>query len=300
MRVALWSILTLSALLPPTRSMPFTPRNDFWQSSRRRLVDTPAAQAFAPNPEPFGRSVGKNQKRVFNYSIVQVDGSSTAGSGSTIVQTVTRPASSALPSTKTVILTSVLPDIKSQEIAVITTTEEIVQSTATRPAVVTVTISQDDVPPPPTIETNQVVSTSTYLSVETVTSTPTSTTQYYDDGLWHTFYPIKTFIPDWSTSATTTSSYSTVRSAFSSPVHVRAAAGTAHAPYPVAAGAAYPTNNAWHRRQEARVNMEPRGTSLVGPSDASRQQHSRSSISEIEERRVPADLKVASWNITKA
>ena len=144
------------------------------------------------------------------YSVVPVDGGSSAELPSTVIQTL--PAS-----TQTVVSTSVITDPESESTILITST------TIASPSIQTIetTITTEAVQPVPTVpgftysETETSVSsltataTDSYTTSETqystVTVSPSPTpTSYYDDGLWHTFYPVKTFTTptDWNGTVT--------------------------------------------------------------------------------------------------
>ena len=233
MRLNIFELLTLSSAIL-TQAAPFQVQDGELQRHRRRAVDYPVKFVDAP-AQPARRL---RKRAAASYSVVQVDGQSSttaapAPPAATI--TVTQSGSTPAASTQTVLVTSVIPGPTSDETIVITTTQEvsaISTSVATAPAQ---TVTSAVAPAAPatvtavsiatpngeesgagsSTEVDQVTSMVTNTMVETITATAaTSTpTAYYDDGLWHTYYPIKSFVPPPS-------------AGFASTVNARAAAPT--------------------------------------------------------------------------
>lgn len=133
------------------------------------------------------------------YSVVPVDGGSSAELPSTVVQTL--PAS-----IQTIVSTSIITESESESTVLVTST------TTASPSIQTVetTITTEPSEPVPTapgitysatetsVTSLTATATDSYTTSEiqysTVTESPApSTTSYYDDGMWHTFYPVKTF-----------------------------------------------------------------------------------------------------------
>ena len=281
MYISRWSFLTLFGLSLPSQSIPFTSRDSFWDQTQDRSVDRPV-QEFNPRPEPFRRNARPVRKRSINYSVVQVDGSSTPVPPATVVQTITQTAKTKEPITETLSLTSTISEPLSIATNIITKVQEIV-TTASSP-----------LPPPSSmVETHDVVSVVTDSVLSTVTASPTSSTSYYDDGLWHTYYPVKNFQPDWSTTSSSTwHPTSRVSCSSSTTIYARAAiatdssarqAWTATAPEAVWSPNSGPSSDLTERRvhdeREAVEDMQS---------------------GNLEPRRIPADLQVASWNMTEA
>ncbi|KAI9726163.1 MAG: hypothetical protein M1828_001836 [Chrysothrix sp. TS-e1954] len=274
MQIAQWAFLILWTCSVPSKSAPFLPREGFWELPHDRNVDPPV-QVFNARPEPFQHDVQNKAKRSVNYSVVQVDGSSTANVAATVIYTVTQPA-------------SVLSVSSSKAAAVVTTTELVSQTASASTSVMTTTVASSGSDP---------VSVSTDSVVSTVTAAPTSSTSYYDDGLWHTYYPVKNFQPPWSTSSTiawTTSTTGSLGSS-SSTVYARAPAGTGsssrHALGVAIPGAAYPSNRGWTSYSQQRSQEAKRGVGAWKPLEDAR-------YSKTQPRKVPTNLKLASWNIT--
>ncbi|KAI9661110.1 MAG: hypothetical protein M1821_009437 [Bathelium mastoideum] len=132
------------------------------------------------------------------YSVVPVDGGSSV-SPSTVVQTL--PAS-----TQTITSTSIVTESESESTILVTSTTTASPSTQT----VKTTVTHETSEPVPTLPGFTYSATETSISSLTATATdsvttseieystitespfPTSTS-YYDDGLWHTYYPVKDF-----------------------------------------------------------------------------------------------------------
>ena len=183
------------------------------------------------------------------YSVVPVDGGSSAELPSTVVQTL--PAS-----IQTIVSTSIVTESESESTILVTST------TTASPSVQTVetTITTEASEPVPTVpgftysatETSitslTATATDSYTTSEiqysTVTESPAPTaTSYYDDGLWHTFYPVKTFTTPsvWNGTVTVKKRAETGWNSYAAatPVYSKRAAAnyTAYEP----AGAAVPT-----------------------------------------------------------
>ncbi|KAF2236844.1 hypothetical protein EV356DRAFT_497776 [Viridothelium virens] len=144
------------------------------------------------------------------YSVVPVDGGASTELPSTIVQTL--PAS-----TQTIVSTSIVTESESESTILVTSITTASPSTET----VETTITTEASEPIPTVPGFTYSATETSVSSLTATATDSyttssivystvtespapSTTQYYDDGLWHTFYPVKTFATPSAWSGTVT------------------------------------------------------------------------------------------------
>ncbi|KAL9096677.1 MAG: hypothetical protein Q9165_001165 [Trypethelium subeluteriae] len=144
------------------------------------------------------------------YSVVPVDGGSSTELPSTVVQTL--PAS-----TQTIVSTSIVTESESESTILVTSITTASPSTET----VETTITTEASEPIPTVPGLTYSATETSISSLTATATDSyttssivystvtespapSTTQYYDDGLWHTFYPVKTFTTPSAWSGTVT------------------------------------------------------------------------------------------------
>lgn len=183
---------------------PFTPGDGSLQRHRRRAVDYPLQHEQQAAAHRLGR-------RDLPYSVVQVDGD--AQDAVTIVST--QPAATLPVSTVPVTVTDVSSII---ETLTVTTTisgtptpltiTQTVQApavtnivfepvTETLPAITLTAIAPTTAAPVP--------ATTPIIIYETVVKTATaSSVQYYDDGMWHTYYPIKQ--TTWTTATPTPSS----------------------------------------------------------------------------------------------
>lgn len=229
MHFATLTILALASLDHFVESLPFQPQGGLLQHSRRRAIDYPVD---SNNPAPIRRQI---RRRSVNYSVVQVDGgSSSASSPSTVVETVTRKDPVTSPVTKTVVYSTVLQGSVSQETVVIATTQELPPDTVTAQAIgtnVIVTEAQ---------AMNTVTNTVMTTAATPVMVTPSSSsTSYYDDGQWHTYYPIKNFVPP----------------PLAGPLNNRRARGAeyAEATPAVRLSAAYPSEWAWTQHMKKRI-----------------------------------------------
>ncbi|MBE7182077.1 MAG: hypothetical protein INR71_12890 [Terriglobus roseus] len=145
------------------------------------------------------------------YSVVNVDGSGADGTvpsatATTVKQTVTKTP---LPATNTVVETETtqLP----AQTTTLTLTDEhfsattvVVTFTQSAPAASTVLVTEEHSHEAPTKTAD-----STVTVVSTVEASPSSTTEFYDDGMWHTYYPIR----DYGSSSSSTSASETPSSA---------------------------------------------------------------------------------------
>ncbi|KAI9693567.1 MAG: hypothetical protein M1820_009133 [Bogoriella megaspora] len=131
------------------------------------------------------------------YSVVPVDGGSSAEIPSTVVKTLP-------PKTRTVISTSIATTSESESTILLTSTITASPSIQTVETTITTDISE----PQATASATTVSATETTISASTATNTYTTSetaystitespaptpTSYYDDGMWHTLYPIKSF-----------------------------------------------------------------------------------------------------------
>ena len=269
MRCAPFTLFALSSLPLLAESAPFLPQDGLLQRNRRRAVDYPVQ----PN-EP--QTSNKKVKRSVNYSVVQVDGgSSSSPSPSTIVQTVTDSASTLPPTTMTVVYTSVVQESQSQETIVVTTTQELSETLTTAATSANVTVVQTSVSdttanPQTSVATQESMNTVTSVITATISATtlpastvsatvpsPSSSTSYYDNGMWHTYYPVKNFVPPSAiNSVPTTKQARDVYAAGPTPcsgaalpsewawkqhMKKRSAAGSSYGAYTTSFGAAYAT-----------------------------------------------------------
>lgn len=170
-------ILTMSTIASLVISAPFIPQNGKLQSQRRRLVDYPILSAEMAVPEN-GLRKRSVRRRDVPYSVVPVNGAeATTTAAITVTETVapttktTVPIVTPTPSVETIVYTSIVTKKGPNETILVTTTNTL---------------------PAPTVAPE--------VSIVTVVATPSPTsTTYYDDGLWHTYYPVKS----WVTSTTT-------------------------------------------------------------------------------------------------
>ena len=229
MHFATLTLLALSSIDHFVESLPFQPQDGLLQHSRRRAIDYPID---SNNPAHIRQRI---RRRSVNYSVVQVDGgSSSAPSPSTLVETVTRKDSVTSPVTKTVVYTTVLQGSVSQETVVMTTTQELPPDTVTAQAIST-----------NFIETGAQATNTVTDTVMTTAATPvlathsSSSTSYYDDGQWHTYYPVKNFVPP----------------PLAGPPNDRRARGAeyAEATSALRLGAAYPSEWAWKQHVKKRI-----------------------------------------------
>ena len=202
------SILCLALAFLPSliHSAPFVPKDGVLQRNRRRAVDYPVASAEVKQPRQF-------RKRSVNYSVVQVDGespSSDPAPPSTVVQTITRPGAPPPRATKTITYTSVVHNSdSSDEVIIVTTTQEVPETitTTASPTGVTITSYKESTviaegEASTVVKYNKVFDTVT-TTLPATTVTASSSTSYYDDGLWHTSYAIKSPIEARSAAPTT-------------------------------------------------------------------------------------------------
>lgn len=129
------------------------------------------------------RDVQELQRRApaKSYSVVNVDGGSPSTSEAVTTKTVAEPTT--VSPTETVVYT--------QDTTIVVTETQHPAPSITQTVVYTTTIIAS-----PTTAHNTSVSVSVVTlppSVVTVTATQTDTTSYYDNGMWHTSYAIKTF-----------------------------------------------------------------------------------------------------------
>ena len=227
------ALLVTSSLL--VSAVPYKPRDGMLQRQRRRLVDYPVEHV---RPVRADMPVVLNKRSTPTYSVVQVDGSSAATTSSsaaeTILATVTAPAITLPQATETLLYTTTafVSGTPQTQTILVTPTTSSSTSTSTSFSSPTTTAAPD-------IET-------IYRTVA-APSPSSSSTQYYDDGMWHTFYPVKTAW-DWSSWKTEATS--------------------------ATAAASAPTATA------ARWTRLARG-------------------SELSKRRVPANVQVANWELTR-
>ena len=208
-----------------TYAAPFQVQDGELQRHRRRAVDYPVKSAA-----DVSKPARKFRKRGASpYSVVQVDGESSTTVAPLLPATitVTQPPNEASASTQTIVVTSAVPGPTSDETISITTTQDPLTLTptislgvlASDAAATIVTTCLDSLlsgsasssitanlsaPPSSNAHTpvDEVTSIVINTMMETITTTATtsSPTAYYDDGLWHTYYPVKTFIPPFATS----------------------------------------------------------------------------------------------------
>ena len=184
-------------------------------------------------------------KRVKSYSVVNVDGGSTS-SPIAVTETVTASASAVPTEVETVVATDVTPPSTNTIISTLTIVEtqppptSVIESLTltyshqlpstpcpmpTTPCSMSTTPCStpsisftlagsptDSTQSPPSSTTPQSIITTGEPSIVTVVVTASQavvTTEYYDDGMWHTRYPIRTFTTVWSNVETTASYLST-------------------------------------------------------------------------------------------
>lgn len=174
-------ILTLTSLASIAQSAPFVPQTGKLQQQRRRAVDYPIRKSQIPRSEDDIINARALGKRSLDYSVVPVNGAAASSSAVTITETVQgtpvlktiltiQPAITVIPSpaVKTVVYTSVVTENGPEETILVTTTQAIHEPAPATPAAVTTTA------------TPSILSTST---------------KYYDNGMWHTLYPVKSWVP---------------------------------------------------------------------------------------------------------
>ena len=286
MRCSIPILLALSNIVF-TNAAPFRIQDGELQRHRRRAVDYPVQSANAPQP---ARKLRKRDAAP--YSVVQVDGDSptdAAPLATPPTTTVTQPASA---STQTVVVTSIIPGPTSDETILITTTQEVTNlktavaqtvteqpAAAVAPTVTSVSVStfeaQMSVPNPPVANTihDTVVAT---VTSNVASSTPTA---WYDDGQWHTYYPVKNFVPPpFSTSTSTGDAQATVPTALAAGLGpgLRNATGADTAAAPASSSG---WGADWPDRRDA------------APLAARADQHVDGPL--LEARKAPKDVKVA-------
>ena len=154
-------ILAVLTFISMIGAAPFVPNQQGkLQSQRRRWIDYPIPSAETPLPDN-GLRKRSMRKRDVPYSVVPVNGVEPT----TAVVTVT-PSTTATTSIKTKVYTSVVTENGPAETILVTTTQAVAAPTEE-----------------PSIRT------------ETVTASPSPiSTKFYDNGLWHTYYPVKTWV----------------------------------------------------------------------------------------------------------
>ena len=214
MRLNTTLLISLSCLATISNAVPFRIQDAELQRHRRRAVDYPIDSTSSSQPER------KLHKRAAPYSVVQVDGSpsTNAPAPPAATITITKPGSTPAPATETVLITSTIAGPTSDETVVITTTRELANTVTAMasPSVITVAASPNAEPSLSTVvsittetagadftadmtaqtQTLQVTNTVENTVVNTVTQTATTSSPAacYDNGQWHTNYPIGTFV----------------------------------------------------------------------------------------------------------
>ncbi|KAK7534162.1 uncharacterized protein J3D65DRAFT_475920 [Phyllosticta citribraziliensis] len=130
----------------------------------------------APPPLDENKNIDSRSPKK-SYSVVNVDGDATE---------TPEPTTVVLTSTA-VITASAIPTTQ-----VIVSTEE----PQTQTLVYTVTVDVSNTPAPTTNAGAAPSETQPSVIVVTTTVSPTDTTSYYDNGMWHTYYPVKTWPTD--------------------------------------------------------------------------------------------------------
>lgn len=310
---------------------PFKIQDGQLQRHRRRAVDYPLESSTPPPSAP------KFRKRTLPYSVVQVDGGSSSNAftppqASTI--TVTDPGTSLLPTTETILATSTITSPITDQTVVVTTTQEVSDSTTsvTPEVVTTVESASSDTPSSPTMtsvtimvpnsatasgiptQTTEVTDTVLNTIMDTIVYKPTpSPTAYYDDGMWHTYYPIKTFVPPGAVSSSST-------------INARAAAAQSTSNISrrdqhIASNSTYVSEYRCRKREASWEALEgwsdnnresKRATPIPGAHTAVETKRFRTvrsneahyvsdgyTNSRKEARKAPAGLKLASYNVTR-
>lgn len=216
-------LLALSTLSTLITAVPFTLQDGDLQKHRRRAVDYPILSNENEHPERLSKR--SLRKRSLPYSVVPVNGGAASSAPVTITDTIqgtpvvrtiytTQPPVTVTPAVETVVHTSVVTANGPEETILVTMT----QAVSTSAPQVTAASHPE-----------------TETVVVTASPSPTST-KYYDNGLWHTTYPV------WSPS-NTPAPYPTDGTTFNA-----RAQGTG-----AVAGAAYPTGS-YGKRSYPRLN----------------------------------------------
>lgn len=230
-------ILALSSILPVISAAPFIPRNGELQRHRRRGIDYPVLADEAPFILGSLRKRSVIERDV-PYSVVPVNGEPVT---STVGNTFTTTAQ-ASPSVETIL-----------------TTQPAMTYTLAQPAETIAYTSVVTITKPVTTTSSPPVQTEVIIQTEGVTTTVTpsqssTSTDYYDDGLWHTYYPVKSWGSSYVfTSTTIPASYATSTS--TSDVRAQGT-GTVGAAYATGASRSYPRIKR-HDIDRAIVNIAP-------------------------------------------
>jgi hypothetical protein len=170
-------------------------------------------------------------KRVKSYSVVNVDGGSTS-SPAAVIETVTAtdvapPSTNTIISTLTIVETQPPPTSVIESLALtysyqlpstpcpMSTTPCSMSTIPCSTPSISFTLAgspTDSTQSPPSSATPQSIITTGEPSIVTIVVTAPQavvTTEYYDDGMWHTRYPIRTFTTVWSNVETIASFLST-------------------------------------------------------------------------------------------
>lgn len=316
--------LALAALVVDgVNGMPFKPLDVGLQQERRRAIDYSLTAAAA---QPLNH---RRAKRSVGYSVVQVDGgnppSSTAAPpppppAATVVQTVTSAGPPPSPNTQTVVITTTIPGPGSAQTIVMTTTQEMSATVTATPTALATT----SLPPSLSIASASATPTQsivpiTSLVIDRVTSTAVASqpTAYYDDGLWHTYYPVKNFMPPESVimssaaPATVVSQGSSTTAGHTSGVNNWASSSipaplstTSSRPWSTSMWSASTSWSSWTPSSATYSSYTP--SSVAHPSNSPTQSQwsstrpslNATSWQTLQARKAPADLKVANWDVS--
>lgn len=193
-------IIAISAISQLAHSAPFRSQRETQQHHPRRSHSSPVIDAGLHAARDYRQPLLEERAP---YSVVPVNGSppeppatvteiiSIAPVTRTDVVTVDPTSVSHTPFVTTLVLTSTVTESSPVETTVLTT------------------IKTAAAPPEPT--SKHVVKTKYVVQTHAITMTvnvppKSSSTQYYDDGMWHTYYPVKSWepVPIPSTSSTST------------------------------------------------------------------------------------------------
>lgn len=194
-------LLTLSAISSIISAAPFIPQNGELQKHRRRWIDYPllAGEALLPINGPRKRSI---RERYVPYSVVPVNGEpTTVGDIFTTTVQVSPSVQTVFSTQPAMTFTLAQPAETIAYTSVVTTTKPVTAAAA-------------QTTPSPQVETEVIVRTQGVTTTVTPSQSSTST-EYYDDGLWHTSYAVKSWASRYvPTSSLTPAPYPTAATTF--------------------------------------------------------------------------------------